>query len=813
MPFRCPSGRLSLCVLPVILWTASCARSGEDSRVLTADMPLHLEDHLEAARIEGSALPTTMPATVEWLFDRPQPGWKAAAPANRAYNTVQLTQTREALRVTLAEGKRLGSNDLPGFFYVDVSDWRPDDWALVVVRARATNTAGRLTIGFNLRETRGVAAAAPNPFEGLGDAVPLVSDGAIHAYQFRADNWRRRTTDDVSWGQFGFRLVAPEPSSIDILSIGVVPKMAVYASERLGFRTLPLAGGSRRGVFVHAPARIDFQVAVPDGGQLEVGLGVMRGASAEFRVAARVPGTDIKTLLHESWSNPDQWADRVVNLKEFAGKTITLTLQADAATPATVAFWSTPTVSGSARTSKPNVILYVIDGAGADYMSVYGYSRRTTPNLERLAAEGAVFERVYSSSQWTKPSNASFMTSLHNSVLGNVSGAPDPVPAEAITMAEHFHQVGYRTAVFTSNPNAASVSGLERGADVTRDTASTNTSTSSVALHEDFWRWREAYQGLPYWVHFQPTDVHRPFNPDPAFAGLFLSPEQRARLLQWGEQLVAAGGWDVFDAGFKTTGIDRHAFYQLVQGMYDQSLAHNDYQLGRLIDRLKATGEWDNTLLIVTADHSINNATDIDMAAGMLAAPPPAWALETPMFRPSISRVPLIVSWPARIAGGLRFAPAVSLIDLLPTVLDLAGLPKADVSQGRSLAPLLRGERGWTPQPVILDMFERNPETRELEGRLEVVDGRWGASMLIGPPDRDPTRRRPWPLLLFDLWNDPICIVPVNDEHPDLVKKYTKFLEDTWKDHQLLAKRFKPGAKTALTPEQLERLRSLGYIR
>ena len=85
--------------------------------------------------------------------------------------------------------------------------------------------------------------------------------------------------------------------------------------------------------------------------------------------------------------------------------------------------------------------------------------------------------------------------------------------------------------------------------------------------------------------------------------------------------------------------------------------------------------------------------------------------------------------------------------------------------------------------------------------------------MLIGPPDKDPIRRRPWPLLLFDLWNDPICVAPVNEQHPDLVKKYSKFLEDTWKDHQVLAKQFKPGAKTALTPEQLERLRSLGYIR
>jgi hypothetical protein len=68
-------------------------------------------------------------------------------------------------------------------------------------------------------------------------------------------------------------------------------------------------------------------------------------------------------------------------------------------------------------------------------------------------------------------------------------------------------------------------------------------------------------------------------------------------------------------------------------------------------------------------------------------------------------------------------------------------------------------------------------------------------------------------VLVYDLWNDPICVTPINEQRPDLVKKYTKFLDDTWAAHQTLATRFTPGPKVALTPEQLERLRALGYIR
>jgi choline-sulfatase len=172
----------------------------------------------------------------------------------------------------------------------------------------------------------------------------------------------------------------------------------------------------------------------------------------------------------------------------------------------------------------------------------------------------------------------------------------------------------------------------------------------------------------------------------------------------------------------------------------------------------------------------------------------------------------LLVVWPGHIAGGRRFTDAVSLIDLLPTVLDLSGLPTPEVRQGQSLAPLVRGETGWTSRPVVLDEFTTDRTTGQLRGSLEVIDGRWGASLWIGPPANDPDDR-PWPLLLFDLWNDPLCIAPVNEARPDLVAKYTRFLEDQWQAHQALAKQFTPGPKVALTPEQLERLRALGYIR
>jgi arylsulfatase A-like enzyme len=186
----------------------------------------------------------------------------------------------------------------------------------------------------------------------------------------------------------------------------------------------------------------------------------------------------------------------------------------------------------------------------------------------------------------------------------------------------------------------------------------------------------------------------------------------------------------------------------------------------------------------------------------------------------------LLVVWPRHIPGGTRFRDPVSLIDVLPTVLDLAGLPPAQVAQGRSLAPLLLdevSESEWEARPVILDEFYVDPESGELEGWIEVVDGRWGASLEINPPvepgwarrgEYDDARgERPAPLLLYDLWQDPYCLSPVNEERPELVEKYTKFLDAQFAAHQALATHVgDAGREVELTPEQLESLRSLGYI-
>ena len=651
----------------------------------------------------------------------------------------------------------------------------------------------------------------------------------MQTYRLRLDYFWGDPPPEEPIRQIALRFWARDDlTSIDILSITLIPKVANYADAGAASRTEVRNRIYRQALYTHTPGRVEYRVRVPEAGRLDFAMGVLRDdVPVTFRIAAEAGGGEPTTLFEESYGEKAAWAQRSVDLSDFAGQTVTLGLEADSEAEGRVALWGAPTVTGGGQSVFPNIIFYVIDGGGADNMSVYGYNRRTTPYIERLAAEGAVFDHAYSNSTWTRPSTLSFLTSLQHSVLGGLRGGRNMAPDEVLTIAQHLHRAGYQTATFTTNSNAGTLSGLERGVDILRQMGVPNPAVSSVALHEDYWRWREVYPAEPYWVHFQTTDVHSS-NSVPPFAGLYVSPQQRATFEQWERQLNAAEGDHPYSPAFEQTGIDRQTFFDLARGLHDETMAHQDNQLGRLIARLKATGEWDHTLLIVAADHGHLAGTD-HFGVGLADPLPPTWMI--PMASSYQTRVPLVMVWPGHIRGGQRFDELVSMIDVLPTVLDLVGLPMPDVMQGQSLAPLLLDQDGWEPRPVILDEFVADRDTGELRGTIEVIDGRWAASLFIDPRPEAmhmPLRghhggvsqkeaawkQRPQStprLLLYDLWSDPRAFFSVHEEHPDLVEKYTKLLEAQFR--AALGQQFTPGEESPLTPEQLRTLRSLGYIR
>jgi arylsulfatase A-like enzyme len=802
---------------------------------------VHLTD---AHETEITSAPAPAREAREWVFDAPRPEWRTVSHADSDRpGSIELEQAADALRLTVAQAEGPAMGPPAAGIVVDLEPTPLADWTGALVRARSHDRFAGMAIIHNIDEE----GAVPRPFFFFGGdagASPIFNDGSVQTYHlpFQARG------EEETLRSFALLVGAMGPGRLDVLSITLVPRGADFVDDH-GVRPVTRHEVTRRTLFAHTPAAVSWRMRLPEAARLDLALTTLPEESVAYRIELEAGG-EREALLEETLADPEHWASRSIDLAPYAGKEVALTLAAESEDAGSVALFGTPIVSGASRAPpnlvgrgaarRPNVVFYVIDGGGADQMSVYGYNRRTTPFLESLAAEGVVFERAHSNSTWTQSSTASFMTGLHHSVLGGLRRGvhSTPVPAAAVTMAEHMRMGGYLTLCFTANPNAGRVIGLERGIDVLCDEEPEDSSTSSTFLHERFFAFREQVPAQPYWVHFQTTDVHDPNFSVPPFSGLFVSKAERAQLEQWDQQVFENAGdlfgttsiSDFYDRALERAKIDRQAYYNTRRGLYDETMAYQDRELGRLVENLKKRGEWQDTLLVIGADHGHPAGTFPRWGRGLFEPPPPGW--EGALFDSYATRVPLIIVWPGHIEGGRRYSEPVSMIDVLPTILDLVGLPAPEVLQGRSLAPFLRGEE-LPARELVFDEFRVDEATGEMIGNIELVDGRWGASLEVGPvaAGADPAFGRHatpaggrWGavhpffaeeprLLLYDLEKDPFAVRAVNEEHPELVEHYRKILLERWDAHRALATQFQEGESAPLDPAQLEQLRALGYVR
>jgi arylsulfatase A-like enzyme len=809
-----------LAILPYII---GCEAGAEGP--LTADgAVLHLDEHLADATVIGSEVPAAPVQSVDWDDEKLLAEWgsyEGEAKANWLPGEPAIVGPGEgAIRIEVDERHRAGNGNLSALITTPVDGWLAADWSHVVVRARTSDPLDGIGFMFGRDSTMS------------GDGTPVITDGQVHTYRVEVPR-RVSQLGLLEWIGVGF--VASAPGSLEILSISVVPGKMKYA-ELGGTGVTPEWRElyRRPTLFAHTPGRIEYRLRVPPGGRFDAALAIpFPDEPITFRVEVSAEAGE-EVLAEEVVTDADAWIALSVDLSSWADRDVVLALEIESSLEGGIGLWGAPTVSEKRTGDAPNVILYVIDGGGADFMSLYGYARRTTSNLERLADEGIVFEYAHSNSAWTRSSTPSFLTSLHHSAVG--VGNWDSIPPTAITMAEHFRRGGYQTALLTTNSWSGSLSSGGRGLDVLRERGVDENRASSAELHRNFSDWREAFHGEPYFVHFQTTDVHEPYHSVAPFAGLYVTPARRASYDAWWHDLwEVLKVWDVmrdigdvsgaYHASLDSLGVDPRTFFSTQRDLYDETMAQQDHQIGRLVERLKASGEWDNTILIVTADHGHPAGSYSRFGRELIDPPPERW--EGAFLDSYRTRVPLLIVAPGRLEGGRRILERVSLIDLLPTVLELVGLPPPEIMQGQSLVPLMTGTEGWEPRPVILEQYQRDAESDLEWGHIEVIDGRWGASLEIYPDIPDSVEFRPdGPqraarlhdpdvprLLLYDVLEDPLATRNVNDEHPDLVAKYTEFLERQILAHESVRQLIAPSeGQVELTPEQLETLRSLGYI-
>lgn len=349
----------------------------------------------------------------------------------------------------------------------------------------------------------------------------------------------------------------------------------------------------------------------------------------------------------------------------------------------------------AAAAGAPNILLIILDTVRALDLGLYGYARPTTPEIERHARTGVVFDRAVAPASWTIPTHASIFTGRLPHELSADWG--HGLDGRHPTLAEVLRDHGYRTAGFIANTRYVSrPSGLARGFVHWEDHRSTLGAVyATTALGERvFHRWRlvtrllgindvlgrvnapvintrvlrwlEGRRHQPFFVTLNYMDAHPPFRPPEPHASRYGVPSQRPLLQRIAARFAAQ------PAALQPVGRER-GWIEAERAAYDASIAYLDHQIGELLDELERRGDLDNTLVILTSDHGEEFREHGLMGHGQS------------LYWPSI-HVPLVVWFRGRVPSGVRIGAAVSLRDIAATIHDVARIPGGPRLPGASLA-------------------------------------------------------------------------------------------------------------------------------
>jgi arylsulfatase A-like enzyme/tetratricopeptide (TPR) repeat protein len=292
-----------------------------------------------------------------------------------------------------------------------------------------------------------------------------------------------------------------------------------------------------------------------------------------------------------------------------------------------------------------NLLVITIDTLRADHLGAYGSRQARTPNIDRLASEGVLFEEAVAQVPITLPSHASLFTGLVPPTHGVRDNTYFRLGPEARTLAEVLKERGYETAAFVSAFVLDSSFGLDQGFDLYDDAiaggggpAGTIAERRGELVTRSFASWvgrRSSDRPFFAWLHF--FDAHLPYAPPPPYS-----------------------------AG------------------YDGEIAYVDAQVGQVLETLAAKGLGKNTLVVLTSDHGESLGEHGEKSHGFFVYD-------------ATLRVPLILKSVSSLPEGERIAAPVRTVDILPTILEALAVPVPEQSQGRSLLTLVSGEARETP--------------------------------------------------------------------------------------------------------------------
>jgi arylsulfatase A-like enzyme len=428
----------------------------------------------------------------------------------------------------------------------------------------------------------------------------------------------------------------------------------------------------------------------------------------------------------------------------------------------------------------PNVVLISLDTTRSDHLGCYGYDKPVSPRIDEVAARGTVFNIAMCTASVTPVSHASILTGHYPYTHGLrvLHGLYDyQLPDSAITMAEVLGEVGYQTGAFISAFPAGGRFGLAQGFDtfnedflknsvqqiVTEDgTVNTGLNQRGAGPTTDLaLEWLNQTESPFFlWLHY--FDPHDP---------MLLPPKEYLHK---------------YPAPTGTTN-------EILRTLYDIEIQYMDEHIGRVVDYLDSAGQLDNTVIVIVSDHGEGLGDHNWWSHGIL-------------YQEQIQAA-LVVAAPGK-PGGRQVDHLVSIIDVMPTTLDLVGLDLEQVPEmdGQSVVPMLMGDNSEPLRTVYADAVNTltaygdaalQSVGREDDMLFCITDGRWKYIHHLKHENKSE---------LYDLKNDPGELKNLYAANREQVERLRRDLQ---------ARRPMPSMRQSdnMSTEDIQRLQSLGYAR
>jgi arylsulfatase A-like enzyme len=369
---------------------------------------------------------------------------------------------------------------------------------------------------------------------------------------------------------------------------------------------------------------------------------------------------------------------------------------------------SSPVLTSRQMTAHPSVFVFLIDTVRADKLMTFNPDIPLGEALERLARDGIVFERLQSSSSWTRTAVATLLTGL-SPQAHKVLDRSDVVPADLVTLPQILQQQGYQTAAWSANPNVLPLWGFATGFDSFTDVGAfewvTNKAHAKRVLdlvHADI----EEHRHEAGFYYVQLMDAHGPYTPEEVYL----------QKVQAAAPLMAS--YPIPQPGSKPYNVA--AEYP----KYLAGIMELDEQLGFFFDYLKTIGMYDSSLILVASDHGEEFAEHGEVYHGKT-------------LYEEVLHVPVFLKLPGNASAGARIVDAVDLADVMPTMLRALGLPVPPRLDGHAI---LGGEGSTAAAPPQVAVLK-------LDGRhfASVASGGWKLIVNYGGADE-----------LYNLQADPL---------------------------------------------------------